>query len=233
MVVESRLPLLPLSPEPLLEAPCECDTESRLPLLLDSPLPLLGDVLAVIIVGVLDSRRCHSLATSDLKSEMAVWCESRLDFEPMLLIPESALDSLLFRLVEMLGVGPASVVDWRPHGSDLAKSAKVSLLHSCFWRLFVDPPHSRKMSVSWARELRRRRVVPEVGGEVSWVSVGGEMLHICVAESLRPPSRCLIVDSSTCSRTRSSQPFPPCHTSPTWCDRMGRLQTKQMAVIVL
>jgi hypothetical protein len=75
IVVESRLPLRPLSPEPLLEAPCECETESRLPLLLDSPLPLLGEVLAVtivVVVVVFDSRRCHNLATSDLKSEMAV-----------------------------------------------------------------------------------------------------------------------------------------------------------------
>jgi hypothetical protein len=151
----------------------------------------------------------------------------------MLLMPESALDSLLFRPVVMLGVGPASVVDCRPHGSDRARSASVSLLHSCFCRVFVDPPHSRRMSVSWARELRRRRVVPDVGGDVSCVSVGGDMLQIWVAESLRPPSLCLIVDSSTCSRTRSSHPLPPCHTKPTWWDRIGRLQTKQMAVIVL
>lgn len=76
--------------------------------------------------------------------------------------------------------------------------------------------------------------VPELGGEVSCVSVGGLILVIWAAESRRPaPSRCRSVDSSTCSRTRSSQPLPPCHTSPTWWLRMGRLHTKQMAVIVL
>ena len=60
------------------------------------------------------------------------------------------------------------------------------------------------------------------------------MLVICAAESLRPaPSLWRSVDSSTCSRTRSSQPFPPCQTNPTWWLRIGRLQTKQIAVIVL
>lgn len=38
---------------------------------------------------------------------------------------------------------------------------------------------------------------------------------------------------NTCSRTRSSHPLPPCHTRPTWWERMGRLHTKQIAVIVL
>lgn len=47
------------------------------------------------------------------------------------------------------------------------------------------------------------------------------------------PSRCFRVDSSTCSRTRSSQPLPPCHISPTWWLRIGRLHTKQIAVMVL
>lgn len=37
----------------------------------------------------------------------------------------------------------------------------------------------------------------------------------------------------TCSRTISSQPFPPCHTNPTWCDMIGRLQTKHIDVICL
>lgn len=72
MFVESLLPLRPLSPDPLREAPWEWDAESLLPLLLDSPDPLLGVELAVMIVVVLDSRLCHSLATSDRKSEMAV-----------------------------------------------------------------------------------------------------------------------------------------------------------------
>lgn len=47
------------------------------------------------------------------------------------------------------------------------------------------------------------------------------------------PSRCFRVDSSTCSRTRSSQPLPPCHINPTWWLRIGRLHTKQIAVMVL
>lgn len=37
----------------------------------------------------------------------------------------------------------------------------------------------------------------------------------------------------TCSRTISSQPFPPCQTKPTWCDIMGKLHTKQIDVICL
>lgn len=47
------------------------------------------------------------------------------------------------------------------------------------------------------------------------------------------PSRCFRVDSSTCSRMRSSQPLPPCHISSTWWLRIGRLHTKQIAVMVL
>lgn len=37
----------------------------------------------------------------------------------------------------------------------------------------------------------------------------------------------------TCSRIISSHPFPPCHTKPTWCDIIGRLQTKHIDVICL
>lgn len=127
----------------------------------------------------------------------------------------------------MSGVGLAQ-------GKTLARSANVSRRTSGLLPrpLVLAPPHSRRMSVSWARELRRRREV--AGGEVSCVSVGGEMLVICADESRRPvPRRLRRVDSSTCSRTMSSQPLPPCHTSPTWWLRIGRLQTKQMAVIVL
>lgn len=47
------------------------------------------------------------------------------------------------------------------------------------------------------------------------------------------PRRCFKVDSSTCSRIRSSHPFPPCHTRPTWWLRIGRLHTKQIAVMLL
>jgi hypothetical protein len=36
----------------------------------------------------------------------------------------------------------------------------------------------------------------------------------------------------TCSRIKSSHPFPPCHTKPTWCDIIGKLHTKHRAVIV-
>lgn len=127
----------------------------------------------------------------------------------------------------MSGVGLAQ-------GKTLARSANVSRRTSGLLPrpLVLAPPHSRKMSVSCASELRRRRDV--AGGEVSCVSVGGEMLVICAEESRRPvPRRLRRVDSSTCSRTMSSQPLPPCHTSPTWWLRIGRLQTKQMAVIVL
>lgn len=100
-------------------------------------------------------------------------------------------------LVHILGVGPVSAVVWRPHGKLRAKSAKVSLRWSCFCCFFA-PPHSRRMSVSWANEERLRR--PPAGGELSCVSVGGEMEHIWVAESRRPPKRCRIVDSSSCKR---------------------------------
>lgn len=232
IVVESLLLDLPLSPLPLREVPCV--VESLLPLRLDSPEPLLLSELGTITV--VDSLRDHNLATSARKSEIPVACESLLDFELELLIPESALDSRLFRTEDTI-LELWSVVDCLPHGRLLARSAKVSLLYSgALFLAFAEPPppHSLKMSVSWASELLRRRVAPPVaGGEVSWISVGGEMLCICVAESLRPPNLCRMVDSSTCSRTKSSQPFPPCHTKPTWWDRMGRLQTKQIAVIVL
>lgn len=148
---------------------------------------------------------------SFLKSLMA---ESRLDLvDTWLRIP---LSTELSRLFRRLARWLASVVVCRDHGSDLAMSAKVSLRQSLLPRpLFpeVPPPHSRRMSVSCARLDRRRRWFV---GEESWVSFGGEIDVICAAESRLPvPSRCFRVDSSTCSRTRSSQPLPPCHISPT------------------
>lgn len=77
--------------------------------------------------------------------------------------------SYLFLDVVMLWVGPVSVVAPLPHGKLLARSARVSLLHrGAFWRVFeVPPPHSLRMSVSWARELLLRLVAPVFGGELS------------------------------------------------------------------
>lgn len=124
MVVESLLLLLPLSPLPLLEA--SRVVESLLPLRLDSPEPLRRSVLGTITV--VDSLRDQSFSTSERKSETAVVCESLLDFELELFIPESALDSLRFRIdASMPGDFVVwSVVDWRPQGRLLAKSARVS-----------------------------------------------------------------------------------------------------------
>lgn len=159
------------------------------------------------------------------------------------LTPESTDDSRRFR-------DDVSVLD-RPNGSVLAMSASVSRLVMPLGRPPLDfppplppalpppppplpmpvPLHSRRMSVSWASELRRLRLL--TGGDVSAVSVGGDSVVICAAESRRPPSRCLSVVSSICSRSMSSQPLPPCHTRPTWWLRIGRLHTKHMAVIVL
>lgn len=121
----------------------------------------------------------QSLAISFLRSLMA---ESRLDLLDTLRIPLSTELSRLFRrLTRWL----ASVVVCRDHGSDLAMSAKVSLRQSLLLR-FVEippPPHSRRMSVSWARLDRRRRWFV---GEQSWVSFGGEIDVICAAESRLP-----------------------------------------------
>lgn len=154
------------------------------------------------------------------------------------LTPESTDDSRRFR-------DDVSVLD-RPNGSVLAMSASVSRLVMPLGRppapVLPPPPppppppmpvplHSRSMSVSCASELRRRRRL--TGGDVSAVSVGGDSVVICAAESRRPPSRCLSVVSSICSRSMSSHPLPPCHTRPTWWLRIGKLHTKHMAVIVL
>lgn len=124
----------------------------------------------------------QSLAMSFLRSLMA---ESRLDLlDTWLRMPLSTELSRLFRrLTRWL----ASVVVCRDHGNDLAMSARVSLRQSLLLRLlFVEippPPHSRRMSVSWARLDRRRRWFV---GEQSWVSFGGEIDVICAAESRLP-----------------------------------------------
>lgn len=100
------------------------------------------------------------------------------------------------------------------HGRLLAKSANVSRrFNGALPFLFVvllPPLHSRKISVNCASELLLRRCAPG-GGDV----LGGDAADICADESLRPPSLCLRVDSSNCSRTMSSQPLPPCHIRPT------------------
>lgn len=218
--LESLLPLFADSPEPLLELPGRA-LESLLPLRCDSTELRRRSVDATItvsLVSLLFQIRAISAAI--------VLPDSRRDFVDADFTPESAEDSRRFRYEpESVGLD---------HGKDRARSASVSRrTRGLLPRVFAGCPlHSRKMSVSWASEERRRRA--DTGGDVSWVSVGGEMLVICAEESRRPaPRRLLRVDSSTCSLTMSSQPLPPCHTSPTWWLRIGKLQTKQMAVIVL
>lgn len=52
--------------------------------------------------------------------------------------------------------------DVRPQGRLRARSARVSRRFSGGLELrFAPPPHSRRISVSWASELRRRRWEPE------------------------------------------------------------------------
>lgn len=197
-----------------------------------SPDPLRLDDGCETLGVMMESRRLlSSLAMSARKS----FLESRRPLLDADLTPESTDDSRRFR-------DDVSVLD-RPNGSVLAMSASVSRLVMPFGRPPPAPPpppppppmpvplHSRSMSVSWASELRRRLRL--TGGDVSAVSVGGDSVVICAAESRRPPSRCLSVVSSICSRSMSSQPLPPCHTRPTWWLRIGRLHTKHMAVIVL
>lgn len=71
-------------------------------------------------------------------------------FEADDLIPESAEESRLRR-----GGG-----SWRAQGRERARSAKVSRLDNgarCrLGALLPPPPHSRRMSVSWASDERRR-----------------------------------------------------------------------------
>lgn len=92
-----------------------------------------------------------------------VWIDSRLLLLEELLIPESALDSRLF-LIDA-SILPLVSVCCRPHGRLLARSARVSLLYKGALFLLAPPPdHSLKISVSWAKELLRLRVL---GGLVS------------------------------------------------------------------
>lgn len=174
VIVESLRPLRKLSPEPRREP-------FRVPSV-EAPVSVFS-LSRSLSPGL--SFRGHILLKSDV-------CDSRLD--RMLLMPESALDSLRLRccvacdwLCELLSV-------FLPHGRLLAKSASVSRRFSgAFWRFEPPPLHSRRISVSWANELRRRRC--DGGGDV----LGGEAADIWAAESRRPPNRCLIVDSSNCS----------------------------------
>lgn len=171
--IESRLdPRLLESPEPRLEplrvVDCSTDTETfGISWFSFSLVPL--------------SLRFQIFASSDV-------CESLLDL--MLLMPESALDSLRFR-----SGGACCGVYWsllmRCHGKLLAKSAKVSRrFKGGFWFRFDPVPlHSRRMSVNWASELLRR--LRFGGGEV----LGGDWPDIWAAESLRPPKRWRMVDS--------------------------------------
>lgn len=104
----------------------------------------------------------------DLKISACFWRHLRL---LRVLEPESADDSRRLRNEDPAD-SPAVVLDL-PHGRDLARSARVSRRHSWEFLLRKDlpepePPHSRRMSVSWAKLDRRRRVVPEAGGDVSW-----------------------------------------------------------------
>jgi hypothetical protein len=92
------------------------------------------------------SRRLINLASS-------VVCDSLRDL--ILLMPESALDSLRFRTgAYWLPVS----LDVRPHGKLLAKSANVSRRFRGGLVVRFEPPplHSLKISVNCARELRLR-----------------------------------------------------------------------------
>lgn len=205
-VLESLLPLTADSPEPLRDVDCR---------VVESLRPLRDDSIELRrrsddgMITELWSLFLQILAMSDFMSAM-VLPDSRRDLVDADFTPESADDSRRLRYCELASDGFAQ-------GSDRARSASVSRRTSgCLLpRAFaVEPPHSRNMSVSWASELRRRRA--DTGGDVSCISVGGEILVICADESLLPaPSRDLSVDSSTCSRTKSSHPLPPIHTKPT------------------
>lgn len=159
--------LLPDSPELRLEFALEF-----LRLFPDSPLPRRDKSDLAFPFPIVDSRRDpHKRAMSDRKSEMAVVEDSRR-LEDVLFIPESAELSLRFLMNEddedKSVVAVVVLVLLFPQGKLFARSARVSLRHSCACllprrlALVVDPPHSRRMSVSWARELRLRRTcVPE------------------------------------------------------------------------
>lgn len=77
-----------------------------------------------------------------------------LRFDAMDFMPESAEESRLRR-----GGGSC-----RAHGKDRARSARVSRLESgARWRrgALPPPPHSRRISVNWASDDRRRRGPPK------------------------------------------------------------------------
>lgn len=172
--IESRLePRLLESPDPRLEPlrvdDCSTDTET------------FG--ISWFSFSLVPSLLFQIFANSDV-------CESLLDL--MLLIPESALDSRRFRRGgACCGVEVYWSLLMRCQGKLLAKSANVSRrFKGGFWLRFVPVPlHSRRISVNWASELRRRLRLG--GGEV----LGGDWPEICAAESRRPPKRCRIVDS--------------------------------------
>lgn len=205
-VMESRRPDRADSPEPLRELLATMVVESRRPpLRLDSPDPRRWETSRIVIMGaaVLDSlREDHRRAKSDLNSEIA---DESLRLPVLAPRPASADDSLRLRKpnVEEIGSdgGADVVVDERPHGKLLARSASVSLRHRGSFEEAVleaaaldewepPPPHSRSMSVNCARDDRRRLVAVVVpGGEVSCVSVGGDMDVIWAAESRRPAPR--------------------------------------------
>lgn len=151
--MESRLPLLADSPDPLRD-PLTCAFESRLPLRCDSTELLRRSVEATITVFWSLLRQIRAISAA------IVLPDSRRDLVDADFTPESADDSRRLRYAAPTSVGFAQ-------GSDRARSAKVSLrTRGLLPRvLLVEPPHSRRMSVSCAKELRRRRAV--AGGEVS------------------------------------------------------------------
>ena len=103
-----------------------------------------------------ESLLLHNLAMSFFRSLIA---ESLRDFvDAWLLIP---LSTELSRRLRSLSRWLGSVVVCLDQGKDFAMSASVSRRQSLFARvLFAEAPplHSLRMSVSWAKLDRRRRV---------------------------------------------------------------------------
>lgn len=131
---------------------CRCPSIESRRSLLSSPEPRLLMRLSLVGAIVVESLRSQELGKSVLKSCGAALESLRL--EAMDLMPESAEESRLRR-----GGG-----SWRAQGSERARSAKVSRRESGTrgrrGALLPPPPHSRKMSVSWAKDERRRRGPP-------------------------------------------------------------------------